>query len=228
MCIDNQMESSVVGNDKSKEINKSATTQSEEQQPIQEQTITPKNDFWIDGRYYVIKFLGEGAFGSVFLVYDDLSGQYLALKMAKNKQHLRVLQDEIRNMQLIDANGDTENKPLIHLFNYSVNRGTMMSTKGDIYSSDITYFVMNFADWGDLATEIIDNCEKYKQGIPESSIFKIFKQLLDGIEWIHQKGFVHLDFKPDNVLILSSQDIAISDFSFLKPIKGEDGKGTIF
>ena len=151
------METSGNGKEKAEDNSDSTMTQSEDPNLNQEQQAIPKNDFWIDGRYYVIKFLGEGAFGSVFLVYDDLSGQYLALKMAKNKQHVNLLHDEIRNMQMIEANDDTENKPIVHLLNYNIDRGIMMSTRGEIYSNDVSYFVMEFASCGDLASEIIAN-----------------------------------------------------------------------
>lgn len=37
-------------------------------------------------------------------------------------------------------------------------------------------------------------------------------QLLDGIEWIQQKGVVHADIKPDNCLINTNNNLVISDF----------------
>jgi serine/threonine protein kinase len=186
----------------------------------------PKENFWIDGRYFVLKFLGEGAFGAVFLVFDSLSRQYLAMKMPKHQKYLPMFVKEVHNMQqLSDAELVEERKAIAHLLDFNIGRGVMISTDNEVYANDVTYFITHYAEQGDLASQIIEDAPKYKQGIDELEIFEIFQQLLEAIEAIHEQGFVHLDLKPDNVLVFSNSKVAISDFALSRDIKGEDNKG---
>lgn len=43
-------------------------------------------------------------------------------------------------------------------------------------------------------------------------------QMTSGLQYIHSKGFVHLNVKPENVLISPSAILKISDFGFCKPV----------
>lgn len=52
-----------------------------------------------------------------------------------------------------------------------------------------------------------------------------FKQLIDGLDHVHQSGLVHRDLKPENILFDSEFNLKIADFGFATPIKGRKGKG---
>jgi serine/threonine protein kinase len=47
-----------------------------------------------------------------------------------------------------------------------------------------------------------------------------------GLRHIHEKGYVHLDIKPDNILVTKDLQLKIADFGLSQPLKGEDDKGT--
>lgn len=216
---------------KVKITNTSSGMTSEERNTLGTEAGTPtkmpqsQEHFWVDHRYKVIKFLGEGAFGAVFLVYDDTNREYLALKMPKNKQHNYIFQREIQIMQDLSNSNEMNGKPITHLFGYNIDHGVMISSNNEVYANDVSYFVTDYASQGDLATNIIKNVETYRQGLSELDVFKIFHQLLGAVEAIHNQGFVHLDIKPDNVLLFDNHQIALSDFALAKEIAGEDGRG---
>lgn len=48
---------------------------------------------------------------------------------------------------------------------------------------------------------------------------------MDGLEHIHSKGYVHLDIKPENILITKHLEVKIADFGLASLITGEDGNG---
>lgn len=52
-----------------------------------------------------------------------------------------------------------------------------------------------------------------------------FKQMLQGIHYIHSKGFSHRDLKPENILLDKMYDIKIVDFGFACPLSGRDESG---
>lgn len=218
------METSVKRTDKNAGEQSTTEDTTETVSTCQPESSVPKEDFWFDYRYYVLKFLGEGAFGAVFLVYDHVTRQYFALKMPKSKQYQPMFQREIEVMLELQEGNQLEGKAVIQLRDYNIGRGVMISSQNIVYATDVTYLVTDYADGGDLAAEIIKNVEKYRLGIPETDWFKVFQQLLEGLEALHEQGFVHLDLKPDNFLTSHSK-VAIADFALAKEIKGEDNRG---
>ena len=133
---------------------------------------------------------------------------------------------EVQNMQQLgDAGLVEERKSIAQLLDFNIRRGVMVSTDSEVYATDVTYFVTHYAEQGDLASLIIKDTYKYKEGIDEMEVFGIFQQLLEAVEAVHEQGFVHLDLKPDNILVFSDSKVAISDFALSRDIKGEDNKG---
>ena len=49
-----------------------------------------------------------------------------------------------------------------------------------------------------------------------------FIQMLDGLEYCHNKGIVHRDLKPENFLIDSNCDLKMTDFGLAAPERGFD------
>jgi len=49
--------------------------------------------------------------------------------------------------------------------------------------------------------------------------------LIDGLDYVHQKGVTHRDLKPENVLYDASYNLKIADFGFAAPVQGRDGSG---
>lgn len=41
---------------------------------------------------------------------------------------------------------------------------------------------------------------------------KYFKQLITGVEYLHERGVAHRDIKPENILLDDNDDVKISDF----------------
>jgi len=47
--------------------------------------------------------------------------------------------------------------------------------------------------------------------------FKLFKQLLNGLRYIHKMGLIHRDIKPANVFLSGSMELKIGDFDLARP-----------
>ena len=76
--------------------------------------------------------------------------------------------------------------------------------------SPICYYVMNFAKYGELYRLVEIN-----ERLSEPLVRYLFKQLMDGLQYLHQKiGVVHRDIKPENLLIDKHFRLVIADFNF--------------
>jgi len=57
----------------------------------------------------------------------------------------------------------------------------------------------------------------------ENRVIKWAGQILDALQYIHRAGLVHRDLNPGNIMLRSSDDIAIIDFGTLKPVAADAG-----
>mmetsp|Transcript_3006 Transcript_3006/g.2597 ORF Transcript_3006/g.2597 Transcript_3006/m.2597 type:complete len:130 (+) Transcript_3006:296-685(+) len=71
-----------------------------------------------------------------------------------------------------------------------------------------SYVLMDYAIYGDFLMVIHDN------NIPKDEVLArtYFDQLIDGIDYLHSKGFVHLDLKAENLLLSHDFKLKICDF----------------
>ncbi len=60
----------------------------------------------------------------------------------------------------------------------------------------------------------------YKRNLSEEEIVIIFKQVCEGVKYIHDKGYVHRDIASDNIVIKRDLSIKIIDFGFANQIIG--------
>ncbi len=71
---------------------------------------------------------------------------------------------------------------------------------------------------------LIDFMEQYPKGLPEDFALKIFKQILNGIEYSHSKGVIHRDLKASNILInLDENSVVIIDFGLATIVEERAG-----
>jgi len=75
---------------------------------------------------------------------------------------------------------------------------------------------MEYAPHGDF----FDFITKNNQHFDDKLIRSFFRQLIDGVEYLHSKGIAHLDLKPENVLLGANFNLKIADFD-LSHVKGD-------
>ena len=73
--------------------------------------------------------------------------------------------------------------------------------------------------------ELFDFVKSTRGGFEEPVSRRLFWQMLSGMTYMHQKGFVNRDLKMDNMLVGDDYTIKIADFGFAKNIEGRDSDG---
>ncbi len=138
----------------------------------------------IDGRYRIIRTLGKGGMGSVYLVHDQVLDKPMAIKM---------LRDDLTG----PAGGhvrrfDQEAKSALAMTHVNV---VAAYSQGHNHAG-APYLVMDYIEGESLAA-LID-----RQGVLEiSQALGIFMQVCDALSHAHTKNLIHRDIKPANVLL---------------------------
>jgi serine/threonine protein kinase len=156
----------------------------------------------------VVKRLSKAKF-PVYLTSSKVNKQNYAMKIFSHKGEKPhpYYKNEIRFASLKHPN-------VIDMVYYENEKDTL--TKGEL--KKVSYILMEYAPHGDFFDFVI----KHREQIDEKLVRTYFRQLIDGIEYLHACRVAHLDLKPENLLIGADLNLKIADFD-LSHVCG-DGK----
>ncbi|KAH7729010.1 Protein CHK-1 a [Aphelenchoides avenae] len=153
----------------------------------------------------VVRNLGEGAYGVVMLVIDRQNPEFaMAVKCVDLRKHVDV-KEAVRKEALLQRTLRNHENVLKYI-SMRVN------------DEDQFQLFLEYADGGELFDQIEPDV-----GMPPSRACFYFKQLMDGLEYIHSKGIAHRDIKPENLLLTKKDVLKISDFG-MATIFQHDGR----
>ncbi|KST63750.1 serine/threonine-protein kinase [Mastigocoleus testarum] len=143
----------------------------------------------LNNRYQIIKVLGAGGFGETFLAEDTYmpSGRRCVIKKLKTiagdpqtyNQVKQRFEREAATLELLGEGSDQIPK----LYAYFSEKG-------------LFYLVQEWIQ-GQTLTEIVET----KGIFPESQVRKILLSLIPVLNYIHTRGIIHRDIKPDNIIL---------------------------
>ena len=153
------------------------------------------------GRYHVVRQLGQGGMGSVWLAEDtQLDNKQFAIKMlpsilVSNKRAYRQLKDEaLVAMKLVHPN-------IVTLRAFEENNGN-------------PFLVMDYIDG-----ETLDDYLAEKGNLSEDEAVKLLKPIAAALDYAHEEGVVHRDVKPANILIRKDGRPFILDFGIAREMQ---------
>jgi len=82
--------------------------------------------------------------------------------------------------------------------------------------------VLEYAGAGELF-EYVSNCGRYSEDVSRT----YFKQLIDGLSYLHNQEICHRDLKPENILYDEDFLLKIADFGFATALSGKRGDGML-
>ena len=168
-----------------------------------------KSDFSFD------KTLGGGNFAKVVKAKYLINDLYYAIKIINKNQNFshKNLLREIFLQKNLDHNN------IVHYY-------------GSFEDKDNYYLVLEYVPNGSLQDKINKHMECFKypfkvELIKEDIIINIFKQLLNGLIYLHNKNIIHRDIKPDNILFDKDNNIKLTDFGLCALIKSDLNNSSI-
>jgi eukaryotic-like serine/threonine-protein kinase len=143
--------------------------------------------------YRIIRTLGQGGFGIVYLAHDTLLDRPVAIK------ELTVTRQTDENafkrfIQEARTAGSLNHPNIVTI--YALKR-----------QASSVYLVMEYVD-GMSLRDLLEQQGK----LPIDFAVDITVQICQGLSAVHTKGIVHRDIKPENILITSEGQVKVSDF----------------
>lgn len=129
-------------------------------------------------KYTLNQFIEKGSYGSVYIATRKIDGETVAIKMVENKKKHYP-----------------DNEFIIHR---TLNHHNIIKMYDSFYDYRKTYYVMEYADSGDLYAFIK---KSPKEKLPEEVAFPIFLQIAEAILYCHQHFIIHRDIKTENILL---------------------------
>lgn len=148
-------------------------------------------------KYKVMKVLGKGGMGIVYLVHDPQLNRNVALKII-HQQGSTTVQRFLREAKAISM---LDHPNIVKIFHLS-------STK-----EGIPYIAMEYVEGQTL--------DKYLELHPHLSIkqkVRLLIPVLEAIHYAHDKGIIHRDIKPENILIDNHGHPRLTDFGLAKEL----------
>ncbi len=136
---------------------------------------------WHRKRYVIKRRLGQGAVGTVYLC--EQNGRYAALKISENAASMTVEVNVLKSLQKVQ--GNRLGPSLLDVDDWEAST-----------NAKYAFYVMEYLDGESLQSFI------KHQGQEWAGVFML--QLLDDLEHLHKAGWVFGDFKPENLIVVSS------------------------
>ena len=146
-------------------------------------------------RYEILQVLGEGGMAFVYKARDTQLERFVAIKTLKpNYVNQETFVDRFKREAKTAANLNHPN--IVQIFDWGIE--------------EEPYFVMEYIE-GDTLTSIISK----NKTISLSDILFIGAQVSSGLHAAHQKGLVHRDIKPGNIMITPDGKVKVTDFGIV-------------
>jgi hypothetical protein len=153
------------------------------------------------GRYRIIRRLGAGAMGEVYLAEDPHIDRQLALKTVRlgDGGAIEIEERRVRLMREAKAAGKLVHPYVVALF--------------DAGEADdgVFYLAFEYVGGPDLAAR-----QRVQPPLTLGEVLRIGREAAEGLDAAHRQGIVHRDIKPSNIMLDISGQVKIGDFGIAK------------
>jgi eukaryotic-like serine/threonine-protein kinase len=151
------------------------------------------------GRYRIVKFLGAGAMGEVYVAEDPQIDRQLAIKTVRLAGRAQEIDDrKKRLLREARAAGRLLHPNIVTLFDVGEAEGLL-------------YLAFELVEGVDLAGRL-DSPSR----LSLRDVLRIGRQSADALDYAHSQGIVHRDIKPSNILLDRAGRVKIADFGIAK------------
>jgi eukaryotic-like serine/threonine-protein kinase len=164
----------------------------------------------IDKRYVLVQSLGIGGMGEVYLAHDEVLDRDVALKVLGERYAGDEGSAERFRSEALNA-ASLSHPNIIQIY----NRGEA--------EDGTSYIVMEYVPGGTLS-EQIEESGPFEAGKAAA----VAAQIAEALGAAHERGVIHRDMKPQNVLMGSSGDLKVTDFGIARATVTSGASSAVF
>lgn len=155
----------------------------------------------LNGRYQIIRPVGNGGMAEVFLAHDQLLDRNVAIKMLRDqflsdKELLEQFQREAKSAAR-----------LVHPY--------IINIYDVVNDGDNQYIVMEYVD----GVTLKEYMQEHKLSL--NAVLEIAVRLADALQHAHSHRIIHCDIKPQNILLDKNMNPKIADFGIAKMVTNQ-------
>ena len=151
------------------------------------------------GRFYLREMLNQGGMSEIWLVSDGRNRPYALRKLKKELRfNFTARRRFMRGCEILSKLTESE-----HIVGY-VEHGKAEGT---------CYLVMNYVE-----AENLKILQARQDPLLAEHLAQILIDAATGLSQVHESGYMHLDFKPENILITRNGAVRLIDFDMAQPI----------
>lgn len=154
------------------------------------------------GRYHIESLLGEGNMGCVYKGHDPNLKRSVAIKTLNS----RLKKSNAKESQSFKDRFFRE----AHA-NSQLNHPNIVSIYDSGIEDDAPFLVMEYIEGGNL-DEVLD----HNPDLTYEERIALMEQMATGLDFAHEKGVIHRDIKPGNVLVTADMQVKIVDFGLAR------------
>jgi serine/threonine-protein kinase len=151
------------------------------------------------GRYRIVRFLGAGAMGEVYLAEDPQIERALAIKTVRLAGRMQEVEDrKKRLLREARAAGRLLHPNIVTLFDAGEAEG-------------ILFLAFEYVEGSDLASRL-----EGERRLTLREVLRIGRYVAEALDYAHRQGIVHRDIKPSNILVDPAGRVKVADFGIAK------------
>ncbi len=152
------------------------------------------------GRYEIVRELGQGAMGTVYLGRDPKIQREVAIKTLR---YAEVDEDQLREVKRrffreAEAAGKLNHPGIVTIYDVGEDH-------------DLAYLAMEYLE----GTTLADHCRKDNL-LPVPEALGVVSEVADALAYAHRRGVVHRDIKPANIMRLPDGTVKVTDFGIAR------------
>ena len=143
------------------------------------------------GHYSLVQLLGRGNFADVYLGVDSSEQQQVAVKVLQTELTGSEVEQFLAQAEIVAR---LDHPHIVRIMEYGVE-------------DNCPFLVMQYAPHGSLR-------QRHPRGtrLPITTIASYVKQIAGALQYVHDRGLIHRDIKPHNMLLGTNYEVMLSDF----------------
>src|SRR5687767_116392 len=159
----------------------------------------------LSSQYELDREIGRGGMGIVYKAKDKRLKRHVAVKLLPPELAFR---GEIRSRFLKEAEtaAQLSHPNIVPIYTVDEREG-------------LVYFVMGFVDGQNLGTRLSE-----RGPLPVDEVRRILREVADALAYAHERGVIHRDIKPDNIILATGSGRAmVTDFGIARAVSESAG-----